>query len=590
MQVNSERNRAATQFLTLFTLAALTRVVLSDRFFGWEEGDYGNLMMIREVVDSGFTWFRTAHMPGWYSMAAMLQWTHEDPRTSALGMTLCFSSLNVALAGLLTRKLLSPAAGWLAGTWLIFQPEMVLYGVSTLRSPVFTSLAFLAMAFLIWGARARGFGLTALAFLVRMEAFFSFYVPALWAWTRDRGQGIRRIGLPIVLLFGVVIGWQAYISLVQERCLGVEFNLQDIHRCWQTAFILGPLTQNLAPDVHGGQAAFDLGAWLIQGLSTSWVLLTWTLPRKLSWVILIAAAVGLVAMLRGTGRTGCRTVAVYAVFALGIWLLEGFLAHHDPNHNLYWVWLLPAVPFLAVLGAAGWFTIDRRLSAAPKALRLAILVTMFAAPLPSFQAEAAYQMERAEQWYRPQLDLSRWMEERLPAGTGVLVSSIPEVWLKRQEQGLRIYSWWLLPDEIRVSVEEELLRIPRRSELYDRYQSNPENVRFSELPLAAQLLKLERVGHYLQREKIHYVMWFEEDWTEAPNIAPFLGYQYDSQGRLSETPQLQAGPVTLTPVDQTPPLSQQGYGWVLYVVTETGDNERLAPPHFGSGVKGAGWR
>ena len=454
----SERYRAATQFLVLFVLAALVRCLLSSRFFGWEEGDYGNLMMIREVIDSGFTWFRTAHMPGWYSMAALLQWTHEDPRGSALAMTICFSALNVAGAALLARKLLSPAAGWLAGSWLILQPEMALYGASTLRSPVFTSLGFLGMALLIWGARARGFGLTGLAFLVRMEAFASFYVPALWSWTKDRGQGWRRIGLPLVLLLSVVMGWQAYISLVQERCLGVEFNLQDIGRCWETAFIVGPVMQNLAPDVHGGLSGFNLAAWVKQGLATTWILLSWTLPRKLSWIILLAAVIGLIAMLRGAGRPGSATVAVYAVFTLSVWLLEGFLAHHDPNHNLYWVWLLPSVPFIALLGAAGWFSVDRRLLAAPTGLRLAFLLAMMVAPLPSFVAEGQYQMDRAERWYRPQLELSRWMEDTLPGGTGVLVSSIPEVWLKRQDRGLRIYSWWLLPDEVPLTASYAHLR------------------------------------------------------------------------------------------------------------------------------------
>jgi len=589
VKFSSERTSAVAQFVVLFLAAALVRCFLSSRFFGWEEGDYGNLMMIREVIDSGFTWFRTAHMPGWYSMAAMLQWTHEDPRASALAMTLCFSSLNVALAGLLARKVLNPAAGWLAGGWLIFQPEMALYGASTLRSPVFASLGFLAMAFLIWGARARGFGLTALAFLVRMEAFASLYLPALWSWMRDRGQGLRRIGLPVVLLFGVVIGWQAYISLIQERCLGVEFNIEDIHRCWETAFLLGPLTQNLAPDVHGGQESFALGAWFKQGLLTSWVLLSWTLPRKVSWAVLIAAAVGLVAMLRGVGRPGGASVAIYALFALGVWLLEGFLAHHDPNHNLYWVWLLPAVPFIALLGAAGWFTVDRRLLAAPGSVRLALFTVMLVAPLPSFVSEADYQMERAERWYRPQLELSRWMEDTLPAGTGVLVSSIPEVWLKRQEQDLRVYSWWLLPDETRVAVEEELLRIPTQSELYNRYQADPGTVAWDELPPTAQTLKLNRVGAFLKRERIQYVMWFEEDWTEAPSIAPFLGYRYDSEGRLQPSEQHQAGPVLLTPVDRTPPLSEQGYGWILYVVTASDSSEPAIPPGFGAGAKGSGW-
>lgn len=636
VDLNCERRRAALQFVALFTAAALCRYLLADRFYGWEEGDYGNLMMIREVIDSHFTWFRTAHMPGWYSMAALLSWTSDDPRASALAMTLLFSSLNVALAGLLARKLLSPAAGWLAGLWLVFQPEMALYGASTLRSPVFTSLAFLAMAFLIWGARVRGFGLTSLAFLVRMEAFFSFYVPALWSWMRDHGQGLRRIGLPLVLLFSVVVGWQAYISLVQERCLGVEFNLEDIDRCWESLFILGPVVVNLAPDVHGSSSGFDLWSWVQQGLATAWVLLSWTLPRKLSWVILSAAAVGLWALLRGEGRPGSATIAVYAVFTLGIWLLEGFLAHHDPNHNLYWVWLLPAIPFLTVLGAAGWFAVDRRLAAAPRVLRMALFAAVLLGPAPSFMSEAQYQMDRSERWYRPQLELSRWMEETLPKGSGVLVSSIPEVWLKRQDHGLRVYSWWgseagamrVSPEDetwVELLVErgltpemaDELVQRARHGEvdlvhvLMARLQGDPElsarldpttiqsdyrqqmdersdTVPWDEQSEAVQWLYRERVGRFLEREHIQYVLWFQEDWTEAPTIAPFLGYRYDARGSLLPQSPHEAGPVILTPVDRTPPMPE-GYGWVLYVVTRAGDTERLVPPRFGAGEKGPGW-
>ena len=62
---------AAPQIVALMVLAAAVRSWLAPRYFGWEEGDYGNLMMIEEVLESGFTWFRASHMPGWYALGAV---------------------------------------------------------------------------------------------------------------------------------------------------------------------------------------------------------------------------------------------------------------------------------------------------------------------------------------------------------------------------------------------------------------------------------------------------------------------------------------------------------------------------------------
>ena len=167
-----------------------------------------------------------------------------------------------------------------------------------------------------------------------------------------------------------------------------------------------------------------------------------------------------------------------------------------------------------------------------------VFVAVLVSPFPSFFNETRYQLERSEQWYRPQLDLSRWMEDNLPPETGVLVSSIPEVWLKRQNPVLRVFSWWLLPDRARQGGREGF-------------------------------------GAFLKKEGIRYVLWFEEDWTEAPTIAPFLGEGKDAE----------AGPVTLLSLDR-----EDGYGWILYGVVPAGEKTTLRPPLFGSGERGVGWR
>lgn len=572
--------RAVLQLLICVLLALVWRLDLSARYYGWEEGDYGNVMMVREVADSHFTWFRTSHMPGWYSLAAIVRGVWPDPRGSALALTMLFSVLNVGIATLLTRKLLGAGAAWMVGIWLAAQPEMALYGASTLRSPVFTSVAFAGMALLIWGSAGRGFSLTAAAFLIRMEGFFTYYLPALWSWVRDSGRGLRSLLVPLAILGGVVLGWQLYISGVH----GESF------------FLRGPFEVNLAPDVHGEHSeGFEWGPWLAQGWGTVWGLLHWTLPRKLSWTWIVLAGIGALALFRGTSRPGGRVVLAYAAFALAFWLGEGLLAHHhvnpeardmepcgilDPEHNLYWVWLLHAVPFLAVVAAAGWAWLERRMLHVPVLARGAILGLIIASALPAFANETTLQLERSERWYRPQLDLSTWLEEATPEDTGILTSSIPEVWLKRQnlvaepscdpdgdgrvycwrrsDSGQRIYSWWTLPTSRGEMVPTQ---VEPGSEASEDFPSEEDFARF------------------LAAEQIRYLIFFEEEWTDARRFAGFLE---DSGDRSF-------GGLDFTVLDADPPMASCGYGWKLFGVSAEGSPPPPRPPAFGSGRGGRGW-
>lgn len=499
----------------MLVFAALVRSWIAPRYYGWEEGDYGNVMMVREVLDSGFTWFRPSHMPGWYGLAALARLLWDEPRASALAVTLLFSVVSVGAGTWLGRRLAGPGAGWLVGSWLALQPEMALYGASTLRSPVYTSLGLLGLVLLLRGRRDGGFVLTAAAFLTRMEAFFVFFAPAVWAWARERGAGLRSLGLPLAILAGVVVGWQVYITVGHGET---------------GPFWSGPMGQN--------QTGHDSRAqWIQTGLASAWWLLTWTLPRKVGWICLVLAAIGGVAVLRGQGRPGARAVLGYAVFTLGFWLAEGFLAHHDPNHNLYWVWLLPAVPPLVLLAGIGWSWIDDRLVGVPGVLRVAALALAVAAALPSFAHEGRYQMQRSEAWYRPQLELSHWLEVNARPDAGMVLGSIPEVWIQRKPHQFRVSAWWFVPQRLK-----------------------------HEPP--------DRFGAFLVDQRIDYVMWFAEEWTEAPAIAPYL----------ADGAPLTVGPARLVPVDR-----EDGYGWILYVVERPGESPPPRPPAYGRGARGGGW-
>jgi len=575
----TERRRATLQVLFCVLLGLLWRLRLSGIYYGWEEGDYGNVMMVREVTDSGFSWFRTSHMPGWYSLAALVRGMSNDARASALAMTMFFSLLNVGLGSLLSRKLLGPGAAWLVGIWLALQPEMALYGASTLRSPVFTSVAFAGMALLIWGPARSGFTATAAAFLIRMEGFFTVYLPAVWTWTRDQGRGFRLSALlvPLAILGGVVIGWQAYITQVH----GEGF------------FVLGPLGINFAGEVDGEGTAF--GEWFVSGLETIWALLHWTLPRKLSATWLMLAGIGIVALLRGVGRPGSRVVLVYAGFGLAFWLGEALLAQHhvnpeaqilapcgilDPEHNLYWVWLLHAIPFLVLVAGAGWAWLERRMGHLPWMMRNGILALVIGSALPTFLNETDLQVERSARWYRPQLDLSTWLETETPPGTAILTSSIPEVWLKRKnlepdpacdpdgdgrtycwrrtDTGQKIYSWWTLPTS-------------RGEMVPDRVVAGAEEA--EEFPSEDDFLA------FLLAEQIRYLMFFEEGWTDSRRFASFLESGDD----------LQLGGLSFKVLDGDPPISSCGYGWRLYGLSPEGSPPPRRPPEFGRGALGQGW-
>jgi hypothetical protein len=400
---------------------------------------------------------------------------------------------------------------------------MALYGASQLRFPVFASIAFAGLALLLWGARDRGFGFVAFSYLVRMEAAFALFPAALWGWARDAGRGARSLAVPLGLMLGVLAGWQLYVTVGHG----------------ETFFLWAVLDMNRAPDIHGGELeAFDLGGWLAQAFWSCWWQLTWALPRKLGWSWMVLAALGAWSLWRGGARPGGRTVVAFAGLSLGLFLGTVFLSHHDANHNLYWAWLTHSLPFLALLAAGGYGWLERRLTGTPVALRGLVFVLVLVSVAPAFVHEVRYQMARSENWYRPQLELSTWLEEETPPDTGVLVSSIPQVWLERQPSHLRVFSWWNLPDRVHGMSPDEF-------------------------------------GSFLAEQRIDYVMWFTEEWNESARIAPWMVTGQN----------MTVGPVGLTAVDR-----EDGYGWILYLVTRPGQPFPPVPPAVGQGVRGRGWK
>ncbi len=201
---------------------------------------------------------------------------------------------------------------------------------------------------------------------------------------------------------------------------------------------------------------------------------------------------------------------------LGVWLGMGLVAQHEPGHNLYWKWLHPVVPLLVVAaaGAADRLVARWRRGLVGTALAVALLPGW---GLWTAWRETERQLAVSRQLYAPQLRLARWIEENVPPGTAMLVDNIPGCWIERRPYPYTLFTWMDLPVR------------PGDPADFERFLSD---------------------------EAIRWVLWFREDWTQAPRIAPFLG---------GPTEVLLPGGTRLVPVDR-----EDGYGWVFYRVESTG--------------------
>ena len=124
--------------------------------------------------------------------------------------------------------------------------------------------------------------------------------------------------------------------------------------------------------------------------------------------------------------------------------------------------------------------------------------------------ESQRQIERSWRLYRPQIQLAQELEEEVPIDRLLLVDNIPACWMNRKPHQRRLISWFDVP----VSPNDP-----------------------------------QAFAQWLKKEKVWGVLWFREEWTQAPKIAPFL----QEGGVWSE------GDVILHPVGQ-----EEFYGWIFY--------------------------
>lgn len=470
---------------------ALFRGWVGARYAGWEESDYGNLAMIRGVLEGGFLHYDMNHMPGYYAMGAAVLALVGDAVLAGRLVSGVGGLTALAVGVALARRMGGPLAAWVTAALLVLQPEFALYTASQLREPAYVGAVSLVVWSLVNGRFTAAGAFAALAFSVRMDAAVALG-PVLLVHALDGGPGRLQRALS---LFGppaaAVLAWSAYCAV--EHGTPVFFG-------------------------HSVQVNLDTGlgdehetglAWLTNGLRIQASLLAGMLPARIGWLIWAGALAGFA--LAPPLRSGLpRTVTLTAGGLLAVWSGIGLVAQHAPTHNLYWKWMMPSVAFVVPLGVTGLLAALARIPSPPA--RAALLAIALAQAIFAYRTEGERQIALSETLYGPQRRLGQWIERYVPPSTPILIDNIPRCWVDRVPHERPIHNWFDLP-------------LPDGD------------------PAA--------FGAHLQAERIAWVLWFAEDWTQAPRFAPFLAA---------------GGTVQVGPVRLVEAAREDAYGWILYAV------------------------
>jgi 4-amino-4-deoxy-L-arabinose transferase-like glycosyltransferase len=489
-------------------VALAYRVFLSRVYFGQEEEDWGTVGLILGAYQSGLRYIETEHMPLYIDLAGLATFlTGGDAEAGGELVSLVAGTFVVAAITFLGARWFSPLAGLVAGGIVAFQPESALYSATTLRVAMYSALVILGVG-LIGHRRFPAAGVVlAAAFLTRFDAVFIF-VPALaltvqWFrqkapeadlhWTR-RWEGAA---VALGILLATAILWSGYYHSQEGT--------------W--AFWSAVGERNSEAYIDQGAAA-KLGA----GLHTLKGVLFKLLPRHLGWPLLLLAPVGAFLVLaRVTANIGpARWLLFAGILGWGSFCSIVVVSAYHWDHNLYWKWLTPHVPYLVLLAVHGGIEALKGLARTGGSAMTAAALTLAGIGLLGtgavFHAETTAQLDRSALWNGTQIHLARWFETHYEEDAGVLGALVPNTYLLRRPSTRRVNYWHDdgIPDD-----------------------------------------EPEAFGEYLLDQRIAMVVWFREDWVQAMSAAPFLA------GGL----RVEAGPVTLVPIAR-----EDGYGFIAYRV------------------------
>jgi hypothetical protein len=477
------------------------RLWIGTHYAGWEESDYGNLAMIEGVRAGGFLHYDMNHMPGYYALAALVHLVVENAVIA--GRTVAMVGGLGALAGSvwIAHRLGGGVAAALTAAWLLVQPEFALYAATTLREPVY-ALAMVGFVGALIGSRPGLAGLFGvLAFSVRFDAAIILSAAtAVHVWRARRPlETAARVLVPIAV---AAVLWSLYCRVDHGTF----------------AFWSHAVAVNVETGL-GAEAERPLD-WILAGGEISLRLIAWLLPWRLGWGVWIAGAAAMV--LTPWNRPGpARTLAGTTFMATGFWAAIGFVGQHSPEHNLYWKWMMPLVPLWATLAGVTWARWWRQ-AGTKRWMVGAGLALVAVQTWTAHLTETRRQVDLSQELYAPQVELALWVEKAVDTDVPLLFDNIPACWINRQPHARTLVSWFDVP--VASGSESEF-------------------------------------ATWLRNEGIPWVLWFREDWTQAPRVAPFL-----SAGGL----------VSLPGVELVERGREDSYGWILYEAVGEG-----IPVHVG---------
>ena len=519
--------------LVIAVLALGYRLFLYQQYYGWEESDYGNLAMINGVLESGFQQYDMNHLPMYYFLSAVLMKFVGSALIAGTMVSMGAGVLTVVLGFLLAKRIGGVRAGALSAVLLTIQPELALYSASTLREPVYALFVIGALLALSYERLFLASALAGGAFLTRMDALLIF-APVLLVHGLGRQSRGRSLAAAMLPLMVSVCAWSLYCQSEYQN-----------YAFWEHSVAVNIET-------GGAQEEASFFAWATDGARISAALFFETLSSRIGIVFWLMLFVGLA--ITPWRRHGIRrTLSVACILLVGFWLAVGFFGQHEVGHNLYWKWLHGVMPPLIVLASCAlWTVVDSlKKSLGPLAARFVLLIAVAQAGVV-MAGETQSQLDQSAKVNKPQLDLAKWIERNAASSEVMILDNIPERWLSRKAHAYQLLSWTDIADCAVPDWNAGTLRSQKNRVAYFGHGCEPKPQSGSAGPSPMNRIEF---SDFLEQMGIRYVLFFKEDWTKGPLVAPFLEGQEE----------VAVGDFTLNPLFHD--RMDQIDGWVFYEVS-----------------------